>query len=326
MGLQLKQQFREIQSLINQAQNILIACHEKPDGDAVGSSLALYHTLKKRGLDTYCFAPDSPSDYLAFLPSSSVFQTNLPKKKIDLIFALDYGKPSRLGEALSLMGEDVRVISIDHHPRQDQIGDVILVAPEFSSTCEILYYFFQSSSLRIDRDVANCLLCGIFTDTGGFRHVVTSPRTLRAVSCLIGTGANVNKIAKYVFQGKTTASLKVWGTALSKVKCDSPTDMAYSWVSYNDLQYGGMNMGDLDGLPEVINTVSNSRFSLLLSEYEPGKIYGRLRSEAFKKVDVSKIARKLGGGGHKYAAAFRVEGTLKEVLDNVREIVRDTAR
>ena len=134
-------------------------------------------------------------------------------------------------------------------------------------------------------------------------------------------GSRVDKITKNIFNSKSMAAIKLWGIALSRIKTDAKTGMAVSYVSKKDIEDSGAKEEDLSGLVNVINTVSDAKFSLLLTEFENRKIKGSLRSEEYKGIDVSRIARSLGGGGHKLASGFEFDGDLQNNVAKISEMI-----
>jgi len=315
-------EFKQIKIIIDEADSILLAIHENPDGDGIGAMLALGCYLIKEGKRVYFFSIDEVPEGFKFLPGCENVKNQLPQTDFDVLLGLDYGDFRRLGldEFKAKIG---RIISIDHHTLNDQRGDVVLVDTEYSSTSEILYHYFKNLGVAIDRNIATCLLTGIFFDTGGFRHSNTTPRVLNIAKELLNKGASLNKISKAYFGSKTMPALKLWALALERMKKDTDSGMVFSFADYQDLVKCGAKPDDLDGLSSIINTVPDSKFALFLSEKVPKIIDGSLRSEPFKGVDVSLIAKDLGGGGHKYASGFKKKGDINKVLKKVYKVVRD---
>jgi phosphoesterase RecJ-like protein len=161
--------------------------------------------------------------------------------------------------------------------------------------------------------MATCLLTGIFTDTGSFMHDSTSPDILKLAASLMGKGARLSHIAHETYQKKELSGLKIWGRALSRIIMNEKTGATVSVITAQDLTECGATLDDLSGVVNMLNTLPETKYALLLTEYEPGKIKGSLRSEPHKGVDVGVMAKKMGGGGHRLAAGFEVEGHLVEV-------------
>lgn len=324
-------EFNEAASLIRQKKNILLASHEHPDGDAIGSMLAMFSALAESpGKNLAVFSKDPVPDYLDFLPNSEVIMHDAAQCfsagiRPDVFIGFDYGDFKRLGVDKKYI-EGSAVITFDHHPHLKQEGDVLIIDDSASSTCEIIYEFFIHARLKITPNTATALLTGIFTDSGGFAHVNTSVRTLRAAGDLLRRGAPLAKIYKETFCNKPLSSLKAWGYALGATRQDQESGMTYVAIAHDKfLELGGC-LDDFEGVANAIGLPPEAKFSLLLIECEPNFIKGSLRSESFKGVDVSQIARALDGGGHKYAAGFEQTGkSLENVVELVKQIALEVA-
>lgn len=303
----------------------MIASHENPDPDAVASVLALHYYFKKKNLESLPYLPDDPPKYLGFLPGFFEIKT-VPCSNPDLIFCLDYGDFKRLRIPKSVFrGSSAKIITIDHHITGNQKGTIKIIEPKFSSTAEILYQFMIYNNFKIDRDVAYCILTGIFSDSGGFKHVSTSPTTFRTVSELLSKGVSLDKIARstLAFQPAKTYSGagRAWGRVLDRIKINKRTGLAYSWINAHDLKGFGINTGDFDGLTNLIAAASPISLGLFLTEHRSGEIKGSLRSEPSGGIDVATIAKAMGGGGHSYAAGFQQKGKTEEVLKKVLNLI-----
>ncbi len=186
--------FFEAKKLIDQSKNILLATHEEPDGDALGSMLALAIALEKAGKNTSAFADSPAPSCFNFLPGYEKITNDINWQKIDLIIGLDYGKPERLKLNLALT-KSPRFLTFDHHIINQPLG-LAIVNGEISSTAELIYQYFLSVDTQINSKIATCLLTGIFSDTGGFHHANTSAQTLKIAAELLLKGAPLQKIAK----------------------------------------------------------------------------------------------------------------------------------
>lgn len=292
------------------AQRVLIGTHEHPDGDAIGSSLALLQALRLQGKQVTVYIPDPAPDYLSFLPDFSELTTVKPNAAdYDVVVLLDYTQLYR-----THLEDEVRrhphSICIDHHHDNEGHATINVVVPKAAATAQILAEFFSATGTPITSDMATCLLTGIFTDTGSFMHDSTTPEILDLASSLMNKGARLSHIAHETYQKKDLAGLRIWGRALSRVIMSKATQASVSVITYDDLQECVATLDDLSGVVNLLNTLPQSSYALLLAEYQPGKIKGSLRSEPHKGVDVSAIAKRLGGGGHKLASGFEVTGHL----------------
>lgn len=306
----LKAEYQAIAEKLRAAKRILIGTHQHPDGDAVGSTLALLHALRLQDKQVVAYVPDAPPDFFKFLPGIEELTTTKPKvANFDCVVLLDYTQLYRTNIEAEAKAHQ-NTISIDHHHDNKKEVRLNLIVPEAAATAQILYDFFETMNIPITKDMATCLLTGIFTDTGSFMHDSTTPEILEMAAALMGKGARLSHIAHETYQTKGLASLRIWGKALSRIIVNEKTGVAVAIVTYDDLQECHANLDDLSGVVNMLNALPNTKYAMLLTEFEPGKIKGSLRSEPHKHTDVSEIAKKLGGGGHKLASGFEVNGHL----------------
>ncbi|MBI3255607.1 MAG: bifunctional oligoribonuclease/PAP phosphatase NrnA [Candidatus Andersenbacteria bacterium] len=312
---------QEISAALTQAKRVLIGTHEHPDGDALGSSLAFYHALKAQGKEVTVYVPDPAADFYAFLPALDVITNTKPvdADSYDLILLLDYTQLYRTHLESEAKGHTMS-ICIDHHFSNPKEAKINLIVPEAAATAQIIYEFFKATDVKITPEVATCLLTGIFTDTGSFMHDSVTPDILDIASDLMNKGARLSHIAHETYQKKDLAGLKVWGRALSRIMTNETTGASVAVITLKDLEECGATLDDLSGVVNLLNTLPNTKYAMLLVEHKPGQIKGSLRSEPHKGVDVSVIARKLGGGGHKLASGFEIEGHIVKEGDAWRVI------
>lgn len=317
----LQDKFSRAYRLIREKKKILLVTHEHPDGDALGSLLGTFGVLScLAGKDIAMFSKDPIPLRLRFLPFWEKIEDHI-RFVPDLVLAFDYGSFHRLGIKREMLGGAL-IIAFDHHPVGRQEGDVSIIDTASSSTCEILYWFFEEQGYRMNLQVATALLTGILTDTGGFAHVNTSVRTFEAAADLLRYGPSLPRIHQRIFETKTLQQIRAWGRALKNLVIDEETSMAYAAISLGQLQQLGCSPHDFEGVVNILQMPSQARFSLLLIEERRGFIRGSLRSEPFKGVDVSKVAGSLGGGGHRYAAGFERTG---ETIEHVVKLVKRVA-
>jgi len=322
--MQFKSEFSGVSQLIQGKNNILLASHERPDGDAVGSMIAMFSVLRRMtDKKVLMFSKDPVPEQFKFLPyweNISLRTSDIEELCPDLFLAFDYGDFNRLGVDGDLI-KDAVIVTFDHHPDINQRGDIKIIDPDCSSTCEIVYQFLSQEEYEISPQTASALLTGIFTDTGGLAHVNTSTETLRVVGNLLRYGTSIKNLHKHTFSGKTPDNLRTWGKVLKNIIQDEEVSMAYVAITFAQFEEFGASLEGFEGIVNVICMPPNVRFSLMLVEHNPGVVKGSLRSEPFKGVDVSKIARVMGGGGHKYAAGFEREGeTLQDVVQYVKRV------
>jgi phosphoesterase RecJ-like protein len=298
-------------NLIKSSENILILTHKNPDGDAIGSALGLAQALDYLdNKNIECFSKDEIPDVFNFLPGVSNIKNQIDSKHYNLIILLDCAFFNRTGidNIKEIASSYDNLLIVDHHPKNEiERNCLYIIDSEASSTAILIYALLEKMKIKITKNISDCLLTGIFTDTGGFQHSNTDPQSLEIAAELMRKGSRIDKIAKNIFNGKNIPAIKLWGKALSRIQTDKSTGMAASYISKNDIEECGAKEEDASGLVNIINTISDAKFSLLLTESKDRKIKGSLRSEDYKGIDVSEIARSLGGGGHKLASGFEVE-------------------
>lgn len=308
-----------LRDLLASATRILVTTHKHPDGDAIGSLLATAHALRAVGKTVTAHAPDAPPEALRFLAESqTVTEEPGPLTEYDLVFALDHSELGRTGLASELLNGRVPVVAIDHHATADRRGCINIVVTDAAATCELLAALFPLLGLPIDAATATCLLTGLVTDTGSFQHANTSARVLATAGRLLALGADLRGVVRSAFGPRSLPALRVMGRALERLRASPETGAAISVVTHQDLQECGASEHDLSGLVNLLNTIPEASFSLLLTEVERGTVRGSLRSEPEKAVDVASIARRFGGGGHTLASGFEVAGRLVRDTDGWR--------
>lgn len=303
-----RKDFNLVIKALKKYNTFLVASHENPDGDSVGSILALCMALEKMKKEVLLFTPDPIPENLQFLPQSARIISSSPKKNFDVVIALDASDVKRLHLKWSNIKYQI-LVDIDHHPQKKPFGDLNLIAPLASSTSEIVYLIIKALK-SVDAKIATCLLTGIFTDTGSFQHANTSPYTMEIAAHLMKKGANLNKIARATYQSKSLSALKVWGLALARIKQDRKKGVTLSAITQKDLKELGAKPEDLEGVVNIINTARGTKYAMLLMEQKGNKIRASLRSELGRGVNVARIAERYGGGGHPLASGFTIKGKL----------------
>ena len=324
--------FSEILEVIKKSNRILITGHTSPDGDAIGSGLALLLALNKlnetlrketeeRGeiyLDkTLRFILDDKTPKnLKFLTHSILieeFENYNSKYDFDLMICLDSGNFDRVGRVGELKGEDTKVINIDHHISNDRFGDYNYVG-DISSTSEILFDFIKEAGIELDHGIAESLYTGIVNDTGNFKHSNTTKKVFKTASELVEHGVEPNEVIKNFFNTKSMAKLKLTGKVLSDFKFVDSLKLVYYYISEEELAELGAAKDDTSGLGELLLSYEDASVSLFLKE-DKGHIKGSFRSKY--AVDVNALAGLFGGGGHIKAAGFKTDKNSHEILDTI---------
>ncbi len=304
--------FHTLKYILRHSTKILLFAHSRPDCDTVGSCLALHEHLLEKGklVDIACF-----DSFPKFLESLAENFFKLPSQleliSYDTIIAADSVERGFHKIKNNINKEQVLVL-IDHHPDITIRGDLNIIDPSCSSVCEIIYDYLEFTQEKITKNIATFLLLGILADTGNFQHANTTSRVMEIASNLMRKGANLPKIISASLANKKISTLKLWGKAFERAKINPENGMVVTVITQKDLEEIEAKGEDLGQVASILNTVPGTKFALVLSEQENGIIKGSLRSEEYKGVDVSVIAKKFGGGGHKLASGFEIKGKIVE--------------
>lgn len=308
-----KDELEKAVTLLSGARRIHCICHRGPDGDAVGALLAISLLLENQcsGIPVLTHCKDPIPDTFLFLPRAACIRQNLLLERGDVILFVDCAVPKQTEYHEShseLFDGSYPTINIDHHPGSG-FGSVNLVDTKASSSCEIIFQIAGKMHWPLTADIATCLLTGIYTDTGGLLHSNTTAAVYRAAAALIMAGARQQQIVKAVYRTSKLSTLKLWGRVLEKINL-SGEGGAVSAVTRGDFRATGADASELNGAIDYVNAVPGMKFSLILSERDDGKVKGSLRTLR-EDIDVSAMAGKFDGGGHRKAAGFALEGKLQ---------------
>lgn len=307
------QEFNTLNYVIKETDSVLLWAHTRPDGDSTGSVLALQEYIKSLGKKVAIGCFDVIPDYLTVIAGPEKFlqphEINFADYK--LIIACDSADRG-FHLVRDKFSEDQVIAILDHHPDIKTPSDIEIIDPNYSSVCEIVYDFFVFNKIHITKKMADFILTGILYDTGKFQHSNTSAKVMEISSELVKKGAHLQKISTLLFDSKDICTLKLWGRTFEKAKVNLDNGMIVSALTQRDIEECGADTEAISQLASILNTVPNTKFSLILYERADGIIKGSLRSEAFKGMDVSKIAAQFGGGGHKLASGFELKGKIIE--------------
>lgn len=310
--------FVEAKALVDQNNSFLVVSHEFTDGDDLGGILTLGKTLVFLDKTVVLVAKNGVPDNLLFLPGQNEVQAALPKnyQGVDVLVTVGCGVLARTGFD-ELLNWKKPILNIDHHHDTQMYGSVNVWDESRAANCELIYMMLRDWGVEIDKNMAMALLTGLFTDTGGFRHSNVSATTLEVAADLLRHGGKLEVISRFTFLHRDLPMLRAWAAALENARFDEKRQVIYTVITEDDLQKVGAKEEDLDGVVELLNTIPEAKFSMLLKQ-RGDEVKGSLRSEPEKGVDVSAIARSLGGGGHKLAAGFKFRGTIEKTPDGWR--------
>ena len=301
--------------LLAEAKTVGIAGHINPDGDCVGSCLAMYNYIKEYfpQIDVNLYLEPIPNIFKFMKRSEEIKNECDGEQVFDLFIALDCGDESRLGESRKYLEAAKHTICIDHHISNKSYGEHNYVVPEASSACELVFDLISYD--RITKEIAECLYTGMVHDTGVFRYSCTSRKTMEVAGKLMELGINYPKIVDETFFTKTYNQNQIFGLALLKSKLHLDGRMISCIITKQEMDQYGVLAKHLDGIASQILNTKDVEASALFYELEEGVFKVSMRSKEI--VDVSAIAVKYSGGGHVRAAGFSMEGDPEKNLEIV---------
>ena len=305
-------EFTTLNYILNRSKKVLLFAHSGPDGDTVGANLALREYIKSAGkqADIACFDP-FPEYLEGIFHAEFIHPDKVDFSLYDAIIACDSVERG-FNKIFNRVSVDQVVVFIDHHPDINIQGDVNIMDSSCSSVCEMIYRFFVYCNLKMTKEIATYLMVGILGDTGSLQHSNTSAYVMNIASDLMKKGAPISKIVDTIFANKKISTLRLWGRAFEKAKISSKNGMIVTVITMEDIEECEASTEDIAQVASILNTVPGTKFSLILSQRDEITVKGSLRSEEYKGVDVSEIAHKFGGGGHKLASGFEVKGKIVE--------------
>lgn len=328
-------QTTEVKKLLQEPQKIVIIPHRNPDGDAMGSTLGLFHYLKQFQEEVVIIAPNEFPGNLAFLPDSDkviIFERNKETatrilEAATLIFTLDFNALHRTGEmGLTLEKLKATFIMIDHHEAPDSYATVTYSDTSFGSTCEMVYQFIEALGDldKINKTIATCLYTGITTDSGSFRFPKTTPATHRIVAKLIEKGVENYSIHNDLYDNNSYNSLQLLGRALQNMQVLPEFKTSFITLSQKELDEFHYVKGDTEGIVNYGLSIKGIIFTAIFIENRDENIIKiSLRSQG--DFDVNKFAREFfNGGGHKNAAGGKSHATLEDTIKQFKAIVQST--
>ena len=310
-------------------ERFLVTTHENPDGDALGSLLALHLALERIGKDSvmYLLGPAPlPGEY-RFLPLGDL-RRELPKDAAErVLVAVDCANESRLGPDPAILHQAPFTIGIDHHHDNSRFGDVSLVVPDASSTGEVLRDVFAALGVELTPEIAEPLYAALVTDTGRFQYANTTPKALRLAAELVEAGADVHKVFQGVYETVQFAKLKLLARALDRAQVHEGGRLVISYLLRADFAEVGAAEPYSEGIIDYLRAVEGADMAALIREPPRGGTPARRVSlrASVDEIDVSAIARKSGGGGHRQAAGFSSDLPIEEIAEFIRREFADAA-
>lgn len=312
---------KEVFNLINNSKSICIAGHKAPDGDCIGSVMALYEIIKplNKQIEIYIDG-EIPYNYKLFIDEDLIAK-KYNNEKFDLLVVLDCSDTQRLGKFEDVFKNANKTICIDHHKTNKGYADINIIDTSMSSTGELLFDVFMASEKKLTKEIARYLYIAILTDTGKFSYANTTSMTHLKAAKLIELGVDVADIDNIIYNSKPSNVVKAFIDCIANIELHYDNKFGLATITKSNLKNNNVNMQDLDGVVEFIREIKEVEVSCVLKEYEEKNTKVSLRAKG--DIDVSNISVKFGGGGHSKAAGFEINETLENTKKLLIEIFKD---
>nr|MCR5785315.1 bifunctional oligoribonuclease/PAP phosphatase NrnA [Eubacterium sp.] len=310
----------KIDDILKGIKSVAMSGHIRPDGDAIGSSLAVYNYIKDNYPDIKAdIYLDEVPDVYAFLPGTDEIKTVRPDGvKYDLFIALDCGDLGRLGDSAKYFESADKTLCVDHHMSNKSFADVNYIFPDASSACQLVYKLLDET--KVTKEIAECLYTGMVTDSGIFQYSSTTSETMNIAGKLMDTGIDFNDIVDKVWNLKTYAQNRVLGKCLNDSRLYLDGALIISYITKDEMKEYGVNHQDFEGISSQLRNTAGVKVAAFLSENDDGSFKISLRSNG---ANVAAIAENYGGGGHMRAAGATAEGRIEDIIE---ELIKNTEK
>lgn len=306
---------------INTSQNFLITTHRNPDGDAIGSELALARALLKLGKNVSIKNLHPVPENLMFLPNAEkIHQCTRVNETYDVIVLLDCENLERCGNIFNGENYKTALINIDHHLSNQNGTDYDIVNHDSSSTAEMVYELIKELNVGLDHDISLCLFTGIFSDTGGFRYSNSTKRAFEVACELMKYNISPLEVSLNLFESKSFRSQQLLGLALNNLEISEDNRISWLTLPKNFFKKTGTSPFDAEGFINFAREIKGVEVALMFREMGDFKVKVSFRSKG--NVNVAEIAKLFGGGGHRNASGCVMNGTLNEVQDMVLNSIK----
>lgn len=315
-------ELKAIGDALRQHDRFLVVTHENPDGDALGSLLAATLALGQLGKDAVMYLAGEtplPREY-AFMPLEKLVREPPADAAERVLLAVDCAKEDRIGDEAARTRASL-VINIDHHHDNTRFGDLNLIVADASSTGEVLRDVFAELGLELTPELAEPLYIALVTDTGRFQYANTTPKALRLAAELVDAGADIHAVFQEVYESVEFAKLKLLARALGRAEVLEGGRIVVSYLVRSDFAEVGASEPYSEGIIDYLRAVEGAELAVLIREQLNQGAHahkGSLRS-SIDELDVSAIARRFGGGGHRQAAGFSTDLPLEEIVQQIRD-------
>ena len=312
----------QIIEVIRSNSSFLITTHEGPDGDAIGSSMALASFLRTIGKDATVHSQDSVPDLYSFLPAVDSVLTYIPDRHYDVAFVLDVGERRRAGKEFCDFSRVTTVVNIDHHLSCENFGDFNLIDPQAAATGILVYRIIRDFGYSFDRDTAICLYVAVITDTGSFRYSNANREAFSVAGEMIECGINAWDVAEQLYENQPKKRLDLLAKCLPTLDVFKDGQAASVTVTCDMFAACAADAELTDGFVNYPRSIRGVEVAIFFRQLDVLKWKIGFRSKG--KVNVAAFSRALGGGGHHNAAGCTIEGSLEEVKSQVYAIVEKT--
>lgn len=300
---------------IKEAKSIVIVTHDAPDGDAVGSVLAMKYAINSLGKDADCIVPEF-SKCFNFLPGANELKAESDVEKYDLAIALDCSDNKILKGYEKYFEKAKKKIVIDHHGSNKMYGDINFVNPAAPACCEILVGMFDYFGIEITKEIGTCIITGIITDTGGFNYNV-NPETFDFAAMLLRKGIKISDVYQKALKTKTRASFELTKIASDRMEFLEDGKVTFTYITMEDEKKVNANTGDHEGIVEIGRDIEDVEVSIFLREKENGQKGFKISLRSKDYVNVSDVCLMFGGGGHPRAAGAFSTGTIEQIKEKL---------
>ncbi len=307
---------------LRRAESVVAMGHIGPDGDALGSMLALAAAARGAGKKAYATfgEPFVVGKQFGFLDTSDLTAPRDVPEDIDVAVVVDTGVPGRLGSALPIAQRAATLVVVDHHLSQDDaFGDIKVVDTAAAAAAQIVYELIKSTGWEVTPEIATALYTGVVTDTGRFQYEATSPKVHRITADLLEAGVSPPVVGQRIYEEAPFGYLHVAGAVLGRAELDAEHKFVWSVLYQADLSEASLRYEEADGLIDLVRLAEESDVACLLRELGDDQFKGSLRSRG--RVDVSALAERFGGGGHHNAAGFIATGTPQSIIAAIVEAI-----
>ena len=310
----------EITKEIKKAKDIIILTHNNPDGDAIGSSLAVYTVLKEMGKDVEVVIPELPRLF-KFLPNAEEVRKEGSKKVYDLAISLDCATIKQLNGWKGYFEDAKERIVIDHHSTNDMYGDINYVDLSAPACSQVLYTLLKYAGIEISQEVGTCLMTGMITDTGGFQYSGVSKETFEIAANLLTSGVNISKIYKRVFSTHTKGNFELKKLAMNRMEILEDGKVSFTYITKKDEENVSAEPGDYEGIVDEGRNLEGVEVAIFLHEIKEGEGF-KVSTRANEYVNVSDVCLMFGGGGHPRAAGASMQGTIEQIKEKLLKEIR----